>query len=112
MLNNWKFRDLTLLGFSIPTSLIFLFCGMVYLTSNQAGGTFRQIGISSTAIVETDKMILNITDMDRIIRRYLLAPEEKKEILEIYAKDRQKFQEALKLAVNVVEDTAQKDCKR
>jgi methyl-accepting chemotaxis protein WspA len=109
MLNNWKFRDLTLLGFSIPTSLIFIFSGMVYLTASQAGGTFRQVGISSNAMIGANDMVVSMKNMDLRIRRSLLAPEEKKEALELYAKDRQRFQEGLKLATSVVEDAAQKE---
>ncbi|MBF2006266.1 MAG: methyl-accepting chemotaxis protein [Chlorogloeopsis fritschii C42_A2020_084] len=109
MLNNWKFRDLTLLGFSIPTSLIFIFSGMVYLTASQAGGTFRQVGISSNAMIGANDMVVSMKNMDLRIRRCLLAPEEKKEALELYAKDRQRFQEGLKLATSVVEDAAQKE---
>ncbi|MFB2772563.1 methyl-accepting chemotaxis protein, partial [Pelatocladus sp. BLCC-F211] len=112
MLANWKLRDRTLLGFSLPTFLIFIFSGMVYLTANQAGETFREVGISHNAITGTDKMALNIANMDRRIRRYLLLRENSrgnsKEALERYKKDRQLFQEGLKLTSNASTDPGQK----
>ncbi|MDZ8053052.1 MAG: methyl-accepting chemotaxis protein [Aulosira sp. ZfuVER01] len=108
MFENWKLKDRTLLGFSIPTVLIFIFSIIVYIASNQAGRTYRQVGISNDAIIGTDDMALGIANMDRSIRRYVTDTQQNKDALARYAKSQQDFQAGFKVSNDVVEDAVQK----
>jgi len=108
MLDNWKLKDRTLLGFSIPTILIFIFSLVVYTTTNQVGKTFRQVGISHEAIIGTDDMALGIANMDRAIRRYLFDPKKHQDSLQNYITYKKNFQDGLNRSSSVVEDALQK----
>ncbi|NJR76264.1 MAG: hypothetical protein HC773_27205 [Scytonema sp. CRU_2_7] len=109
MIKNWKIKDLTLLGFSIPTGLIICFSAIVYVTSNQIGQTFKQVNNSQNALTATNHAHIDMLNMDRRIRRYLIDNEFKKEALDLYTKDQQDFQQSWNLATRVVEDTRQKE---
>ncbi|MBW4559597.1 MAG: methyl-accepting chemotaxis protein [Mojavia pulchra JT2-VF2] len=109
MIANWKIKDLTLLGFSIPTVLMISFSGMVYLNSNQIGQTFKQVNASQIALTEQNRMHLSILNMDRRVRRYVIDPRFNKDALDLYLKDQQQFQEGLEQAINIAEDVRQKE---
>lgn len=109
MLTNWKIKDLTLLGFSIPTVLMIGFSIMVYATSNQISQTFRQVGISQTALVAKGRMYIDLINMDRRIRRYALDSQIHKDALELYEKDQSDFQNSFELVNNTMENLQQKE---
>ncbi|MGF1991987.1 MAG: methyl-accepting chemotaxis protein [Nostoc sp. ZfuVER08] len=109
MLTNWKIKDLTLLGFSIPTVLMIGFSVMVYTTSNQISQTFRQVGISQTALVGKGRMYIDLINMDRRIRRYALDPQTNNDALEVYQKDQRDFQDAFELVDKTIENLKQKE---
>ncbi len=109
MLTNWKIKDLTLLGFSIPTVLMIGFSVMVYTTSTQISQTFRQVGISQTALTGKSRMYIDLINMDRRIRRYALDPQIHKDALELYEKDRSDFQNSFELVNNTMENLQQKE---
>ncbi len=109
MLSNWKIKDLTLLGFSIPTVLMIGFSLMVYTTSNQISQTFRQVGISQTALVGKGRMYIDLINMDRRIRRYALDPQTNNDALEVYQKDQRDFQDAFELVDKTIENLKQKE---
>jgi len=109
MLSNWKIKDLTLLGFSIPTVLMIGFSLMVYTTSNQISQTFRQVGISQTALVGKGRMYIDLINMDRRIRRYVLDPQTNNDALEVYQKDQRDFQDAFELVDKTIENLKQKE---
>ncbi len=109
MLTNWKIKDLTLLGFSIPTVLMIGFSVMVYTTSNQISQTFRQVGISQTALVGKGRMYIDLINMDRRIRRYVLDPQTNNDALDLYQQDRRDFQDAFELVDKTIENLKQKE---
>ncbi|MBC1237526.1 methyl-accepting chemotaxis protein [Nostoc sp. 2RC] len=109
MLSNWKIKDLTLLGFSIPTVLMIGFSLMVYTTSNQISQTFRQVGISQTALVGKGRMYIDLINMDRRIRRYVLDPQTNNDALDLYQKDQRDFQDAFELVDKTIENLKQKE---
>ncbi|MEH2132790.1 MAG: HAMP domain-containing protein [Nostoc sp.] len=109
MLTNWKIKDLTLLGFSIPTVLMIGFSVIVYATSNQILQTFRQVGISQTALVGKGQMYIDLINMDRRIRRYALDSQINKDALEVYEKDQLDFQDSFELVNNTMENPQQKE---
>ncbi|WP_392531227.1 methyl-accepting chemotaxis protein [Nostoc sp. C117] len=109
MLTNWKIKDLTLVGFSIPTVLMIGFSVMVYTTSNQISLTFRQVGISQTALTGKSRMYIDLINMDRRIRRYALDSQINKDALELYNKDERDFQEAFELVNKTIENLKQKE---
>ncbi|WP_445633697.1 Methyl-accepting chemotaxis protein [Nostoc sp. DSM 114161] len=108
MLNSWKLKDRTLLGFSIPTILIFVFSVIVYITTNQAARTYKQVAFSHEAIIGTDDMVLGIANMDRTIRRYLFDTKKHHDALERYINYKQTFQDGLNHVLNISEDKLQK----
>ncbi|OUL37546.1 methyl-accepting chemotaxis protein [Nostoc sp. T09] len=109
MMKSWKIKDLTLLGFSIPTVLMISFSIMVYLTSNQIWQTFRQVNNSQTALTGKNRVQVSLLDMDRRMRRYVIDYQVNQDALDLYTKDQQRFQQAWDLATSVVEDARQKE---
>jgi len=109
MLSNWKIKDLTLVGFSIPTVLMIGFSVMVYTTSNQISQTFRQVGISQTALAGKSRMYINLINMDRRIRRYVVDPQSNKDALDLYEKDKRDFQDSFELVDKTIENLKQKE---
>ncbi|MBD2496107.1 methyl-accepting chemotaxis protein [Nostoc sp. FACHB-280] len=107
MLNNWKLKDRTLLGFSIPTILIFVFSVIVYATSNQTRIIYKQVGMSNEAIIATNNMALSMANMNLAIRRYLYNPKKYPDALERYDFFYKRFQEGLNIASKVAEDKLQ-----
>ncbi|MDF5706180.1 MAG: methyl-accepting chemotaxis protein [Nostoc sp. S4] len=108
MLINWKLKDQTLLGFSIPTILIFVFSVIVYATTNQVGKSYKQVGLSHEAILGANDIALTVSNMNLSIRRYLFDTKKYPDALERYTNFRKSFQDALNRASNIVEDTSQK----
>ncbi|MFN6560730.1 MAG: methyl-accepting chemotaxis protein [Nostoc sp. ChiSLP01] len=108
MLDNWKLKDRTLLGLSIPTILIFTFSVIVYATTNQTERSYRQVGSSHEAILGTNDMALSICNMNLSIRRYLFEPKQHQDALERYKVFKRSFQDTFNRASNVVEDALQK----
>jgi methyl-accepting chemotaxis protein WspA len=88
-LNNLKLRDRTLIGYSIPTALIFIFSGMVYMTASKISDTFRQINDTQTVLLNSDGMLVKTINADRRIRRYLMVPDPK--ALELFEQDIKDF---------------------
>lgn len=109
MIKSWKIKDLTLLGFSIPTILMISFSIMVYLTSNQIWQTFRQVNNSQTALTGKNRVQVSLLDMDRRMRRYVIDYQVNQDALDLYTKDQQRFQQAWDLATSVAEDARQKE---
>ncbi|MFN6540198.1 MAG: methyl-accepting chemotaxis protein [Nostoc sp. EkiNYC01] len=109
MLANWKIKDLTLLGFSIPTVLMIGFSVIVYTTSNQISQTFRQVGISQTALVGKGQMYIHLINMDRRIRRYALDSQINKDALDLYEKDKRDLQNSYELVDKTIENLKQKE---
>lgn len=73
MFANLKLRDRTLLGYAVPTGLIFVFCGLVYFTASKTIHTFNQVDSSETAILGANEMAQGLMNLDRRVRRYLLT---------------------------------------
>ena len=107
MFKNMKLRDRALLGYSVPTLLIFILSGTVYFVANKASLTFRQINISFNAVVGTDQMALSFANMDRRTRRYLLAKNA--DALKRLENDKTLFRQGVERTANVIEDAGQKE---
>jgi methyl-accepting chemotaxis protein WspA len=100
-LNNLKLRDRTLIGYSIPTILIIAFSGMVYITSNKVNATFEQVKKQQTILLASKGMVKHALNMDRRIRRYLMAPDQ--EALRLFEQDSKEFDELYQQAVDVAD---------
>ncbi|MEA5577155.1 HAMP domain-containing protein [Anabaena sp. UHCC 0451] len=109
MFTNWKIKNLTLLGFSIPTILMIIFSIMVYANSNKTRETLKQVNIAQTAINGENLMTSSLLGMDRRMRRYVVNPQLYKDALELYAKSEQTFKQGLEQTENVINSKDQKE---
>jgi methyl-accepting chemotaxis protein WspA len=109
MFNNWKIKDLTLLGFSIPTVLMIGFSIMVYSNSNQTRETLKKVDIAQTAINGENIMTISLLATDRRMRRYVVNPELYKDALELAAQSEQNFEKGLEMVESVITLQEQKD---
>jgi hypothetical protein len=100
-LNNLKLRDRTLIGYSIPTLLIIVFSGMVYITSNKVNSTFEQVKKQQTILLSSKGMIKHTLNMDRRIRRYLMVPHQ--DALKLFEEDSKAFDELYQQAIDVAD---------
>ncbi len=76
MFGNLKLRDRALLGYSIPTGLIFVFSGIVYITANKMSETFKQVESTQVILTEVNSMHINIVNMERRIKQNILSPSQ------------------------------------
>ena len=74
MFGNLKLRDRALLGYSIPTGLIFIFSGMVYFTATKISETFKQVETTQSTLLEVKSMNVNMVNMERRVKRSILIP--------------------------------------
>lgn len=74
MFTNWKIKDLTLFGFSVPTVLMILFSLMVYANSHQTRETLKQVDMAQTAIDGQNQMVIAGLNMHRRLQRYVIDP--------------------------------------
>ncbi len=74
MFGNLKLRDRALLGYSIPTGLIFVFSGMVYFTATKISETFKQVETTQSTLLEVKSMNVNMVNMERRVKRNILIP--------------------------------------
>ena len=74
MFGNLKLRDRALLGYSIPTGLIFVFSGMVYFTATKISETFKQVETTQSTLLEVKSMNVNMVNMERRVKRSILIP--------------------------------------
>ncbi len=88
-INNLKLRDRTLIGYSVPTLLIFAFSGLVYMTASKISDTFKQINETQTLLLNSDGMLVKTINADRRIRRYLMVQDEK--AIELFNQDMKEF---------------------
>jgi methyl-accepting chemotaxis protein WspA len=90
-----KLRDRTLLGYAVPTLLIFGFSGLVYVTASKTLETLKQLNTSQSTVVNNDAMTLRITNMDRRIRRHLMTGDQ--DSLNLFQQDQTIFNESVEL---------------
>jgi methyl-accepting chemotaxis protein WspA len=76
MFGNLKLRDRVLLGYCIPTGLIFVFSGMVYMTANKISSTFKEVESTQTLLLEVKSMNVDLVNMERRIKRQILSPSQ------------------------------------
>jgi methyl-accepting chemotaxis protein WspA len=107
MFKSLKLRDRTLLGYSVPTLLIFALSGTVYFVAAQISGTFRQVKDSFAAVDGTNQMEVHFFNMERHMRWYLLVGSS--DALERIRQDKERFQESLEQSSNVSKDASQKE---
>ena len=81
MFGNLKLRDRALLGYSIPTGLIFVFSGMVYFTATKISATFKQVETTQSTLLEVKSMNVNMVNMERRVKRNILAPSREAVVL-------------------------------
>ena len=75
MFGNLKLRDRALLGYSIPTGLIFVFSGMVYFTATKISETFKQVETTQSTLLEVKSMNVNMVNDNLTIRWFNDAKE-------------------------------------
>jgi methyl-accepting chemotaxis protein WspA len=92
MFGNLKLRDRALLGYSIPTGLIFVFSGMVYMTANKISDTFKQEESTQFVLTEVNSMHVNIVNMERRVKRNILLPS--KEAVDLFKSDLASFRKS------------------
>jgi methyl-accepting chemotaxis protein WspA len=88
-----KLRDRTLIGYSIPTILIFAFSGLVYFVSTKTFNTFGQVTVGQTKLITRGEMLALNMNMDRRIRRYLMVGGQ--EAIDLFRQDEIDFQDRL-----------------
>ncbi len=86
-----KLRDRTLIGYSIPTILIFAFSGFVYLVASKTFNTFEQVSAGQSKLVLRSEILTLNMNMDRRMRRYLMVGGQ--DALDLFAKDQSEFEE-------------------
>jgi methyl-accepting chemotaxis protein WspA len=86
-----KLRDRTLIGYSIPTILIFAFSGLVYIVSTKTFNTFEQVSAGQTKLILRGEMLALNMNMDRRMRRYLMVGGQ--DAIDLFRKDEIDFQE-------------------
>jgi methyl-accepting chemotaxis protein WspA len=74
MFKNLKFKQRLLLLSSIPTIILVIFSGVVYLTANQSAKTFSNVNLAQETILETDSLIFSMILMGRQVRGFLMLP--------------------------------------
>jgi methyl-accepting chemotaxis protein WspA len=100
-----KLRDRTLIGYSIPTVLIFAFSGLVYIVASKTFNTFEQVNAGQNKLVLKSEILTINTNMDRRIRRYLMVGGQ--EALDLFAKDDQTIGERFKQLETIVTEPNQ-----
>jgi methyl-accepting chemotaxis protein WspA len=101
-----KLRDRTLIGYAIPTVLIFGFSGLVYFVANKTFHTFDQASVGqSKLVIRGELMALNM-NMDRRLRRYLMVGGQ--EAIDLFYQDDKDWDERIaKLKPLLVESDQQ-----
>jgi methyl-accepting chemotaxis protein WspA len=100
-----KLRDRTLIGYSIPTILIFAFSGIVYFVANKTFNTFEQVSTGQTKLVLRSEIATLNSNMDRRLRRYLMVGGQ--DALDLFAKDDQAIDDRFKQLEAVVPESNQ-----
>jgi methyl-accepting chemotaxis protein WspA len=101
-----KLRDRTLIGYAIPTVLIFGFSGLVYFVANKTFHTFEQVSTGQTKLVLRSEILELNSNMDRRIRRYLMIGGQ--EAIDLFEKDQRDFKDRVdKLKPLIIEPDQQ-----
>jgi methyl-accepting chemotaxis protein WspA len=105
-----KLRDRTLIGYSIPTVLIFAFSGIVYLVASKTFNTFEQVSSGQAELVLRGEILTLNTNMDRRIRRYLMVGGQ--DALDLFAKDDQAIDDRFKRLEAIITEPQQQSIVR
>jgi methyl-accepting chemotaxis protein WspA len=101
-----KLRDRALIGYAIPTVLIFGFSGLVYFVANKTFNTFEQVSADQTKLVLNSEILTLNINMDRRVRRYLMVGDQ--EAIDLFEKDGRNFKEQIeKLKPLIIESDQQ-----
>jgi methyl-accepting chemotaxis protein WspA len=100
-----KLRDRTLIGYAIPTILIFGFSGLVYFVASKTFNTFEQVSAGQTKLVLRSEIAILNSNMDRRMRRYLLVGGQ--DALDLFAKDDQAIDDRFKRLEAIVSEPNQ-----
>ncbi|MFM6105670.1 MAG: methyl-accepting chemotaxis protein [Sphaerospermopsis kisseleviana] len=109
MFTNWKIKDLTLFGFSVPTVLMILFSLMVYANSHQTRETLKQVDMAQTAIDGQNQMVIAGLNMHRRLQRYVIDPNLYQDAIGEYTEHQQEFQKGLEQTKKIVTDKQQQE---
>jgi methyl-accepting chemotaxis protein WspA len=107
MLGKLNLRDRVLLGYSVTTGLIVVFSGAVMVNANKISETFQRVDETQVLIIETKDMNVNMVNMERRIKRYLLTPDT--EAVKLLNQDFRDLQENSGKAMKSARDAAQQD---
>jgi methyl-accepting chemotaxis protein WspA len=101
-----KLRDRALIGYAIPTVLIFGFSGLVYFVANKTFHTFEQVNTGQTKLLLRSEILEININMDRRIRRYLMIGGQ--EAIDLFEKDERDFKDRVdKLKPLIIEPDQQ-----
>ncbi|MFM6007299.1 MAG: hypothetical protein ACKPB7_29250, partial [Sphaerospermopsis kisseleviana] len=109
MFTNWKIKDLTLFGFSVPTVLMIFFSLMVYANSHQTRETLKQVDMAQTAIDGQNQMVIAGLNMHRRLQRYVIDPNLYQDAIGEYTEHQQEFQKGLEQTKKIVTDKQQQE---
>ncbi len=107
MFGNLKLRDRALLGYSVPTGLIFIFSGMVYLTATKISDTFKQVDETQTLLLEVKAMNVHMVNMERRVKRNILLPSN--EAMELFKGDMESLRHSYGVIANSHHAQQQRD---
>lgn len=96
MLTNLKLKNRMLLGYAIPVAVYLGFATLVYFSIHKVKETFEEVKRVESVSRSVSEMGLSAEGMIRTTRGYLLNGDPNSLIL--YEAEKQKFQEALKVA--------------
>jgi methyl-accepting chemotaxis protein WspA len=105
MLGKLNLRDRVLLGYSVTTGLIVVFSGAVMVNANKISETFQRVDETQVLIIETKDMNVNMVNMERRIKRYLLTPDT--EAIKLLNQDFRDLQGSAEKALKSARDSSQ-----
>jgi methyl-accepting chemotaxis protein WspA len=88
-----KLRDRTLIGYAIPTLLVFGFSGFVYVVAIKTFNTFEQVTTGQSKMVIRGELLALNMNMDRRMRRYLMVGGQ--EAIDLFNQDEIDFKERI-----------------
>lgn len=86
-----KLRDRALIGYAIPTGLMFVFSGLVYVVASKSFQTFESLAQQQQILEIRAKVLAVNLNMDRRIRRYLMDNDP--EAIQLFKQDYQRHNE-------------------
>jgi methyl-accepting chemotaxis protein WspA len=104
-LSRLTLRDRALIGYAVPTTLMFAFSGLVYLVAAKSFQTFEALAQQQQVLEIRSKVLAVNLNMDRRIRRYLM--ENNPEAIQLFNQDYQRRNELIARLKPLITDARQ-----